>query len=819
MGRSVLSWVCVFALGVVPLVGCGETAGTGGSGGSPGSGGAGGTGGTDGIACLSRICTGCDDANHCTRDACNPADGSCSHVGVCDDFNDCTTDVCNPANGSCSAATPVANGTSCAGGTCQSGGCLLSGSVLPCTEQGIRNAVTAGAGPYTFDCDGPTTVLLKGDLVLQRDLILDGEGNLTIEGGGVGVSEATTVELRGLIFTNGTGIGLWYGTLTIVDSAVLDSSESGISNILGALTVRDSTVSRSRRDGIVNAGTLTLTNSTVAGNSGSGITTSANRVGCSTTTIVGSTISENQGAGLSNCGELTITNSTISQNNDDGIINYGVGALTVANSTVTGGIHVESNDHPQDPQKVIVATATVLQGACTQSGDNVTWTSNGHNIESPGNTCGLDEAKGDQVNISAQDLKIGPLQDNGGPTMMHALLPGSVAIDVIPDEMCNVAEDQRGVARPQGDACDVGSFETVPCDLADACGDDSDPCTEEACIDGVCVYVPTCDDADDCTEDICDPVQGTCVIAQAEDGTLCGGGSCIGGGCEPIGSVFPCTELGIRSAIETGGGPYTFACDGPTTIAMGAKISIDNDVILDGEGDLEVKGNLYREPVISVRRQVTAELHGVAISACDYYGVLSRGNLTLTNSTVSGFLSNSGSLVLTSSTVTPTNPAYTVISNDASGTMTLTNATVSGSRATAILDRGTLTLTGSTVSGEPAIYSAGGDETLKNSLVIGGCGVEGGVITSNGYNIESADNTCGFDQATDEVNVSADDLKLGSLADNGGPTETHALLPGSVAIDVIPPDMCEVDEDQRGVTRPQGTMCDVGAFEVQEGSP
>ena len=233
--------------------------------------------------------------------------------------------------------------------------------------------------------------------------------------------------------------------------------ESGISNILGALTVRDSTVSRSRRDGIVNAGTLTLTNSTVAGNSGSGITTSANRVGCSTTTIVGSTISENQGAGLSNCGELTITNSTISQNNDDGIINYGVGALTVANSTVTGGIHVESNDHPQDPQKVIVATATVLQGACTQSGDNVTWTSNGHNIESPGNTCGLDEAKGDQVNISAQDLKIGPLQDNGGRPMTNALPPGSVAIDVIPDEMCNVAEDERGVARPQGDACDVGS--------------------------------------------------------------------------------------------------------------------------------------------------------------------------------------------------------------------------------------------------------------------------------------------------------------------------------------------------------------------------
>ncbi|MBW2211113.1 MAG: hypothetical protein JRG67_08700 [Deltaproteobacteria bacterium] len=42
---------------------------------------------------------------------------------------------------------------------------------------------------------------------------------------------------------------------------------------------------------------------------------------------------------------------------------------------------------------------------------------------------------------------------------------------------------------------------------------------------------------------------------------------------------------------------------------------------------------------------------------------------------------------------------------------------------------------------------------------------------------------------------------------------THALLPGSVAIDVIPADMCEVDKDQRGF--PRDSMCDVGAFEVQ----
>jgi hypothetical protein len=105
--------------------------------------------------------------------------------------------------------------------------------------------------------------------------------------------------------------------------------------------------------------------------------------------------------------------------------------------------------------------------------------------------------------------------------------------------------------------------------------------------------------------------------------------------------------------------------------------------------------------------------------------------------------------------------------------------------------------------------------TLQGTLISGAC--ESGV-TSLGYNIESPGNTCGFNHETDQVDVTEEDLNLGPLQDNGGPTETHALLPGSVAIDVIPVVMCEVTEDQRGEPRPGGSMCDVGAFEVPEGS-
>jgi hypothetical protein len=114
-----------------------------------------------------------------------------------------------------------------------------------------------------------------------------------------------------------------------------------------------------------------------------------------------------------------------------------------------------------------------------------------------------------------------------------------------------------------------------------------------------------------------------------------------------------------------------------------------------------------------------------------------------------------------------------------------------------------------------------GDVYIRNSLVAGGCvdSYIGAGVTSYGYNIEAADDTCGFDQPTDQVNVSADDLNLRPLQDNGGPSETHALGEGSIAIDVIPEADCvdadgqPLTTDQRGF--PRDSMCDVGAFEVQ----
>jgi hypothetical protein len=82
------------------------------------------------------------------------------------------------------------------------------------------------------------------------------------------------------------------------------------------------------------------------------------------------------------------------------------------------------------------------------------------------------------------------------------------------------------------------------------------------------------------------------------------------------------------------------------------------------------------------------------------------------------------------------------------------------------------------------------------------------VIQSTGHNLDS-DGSC-FLTATGDLPKR--DPLLGALTDNGGPTDTQALLPGSPAIDAGSADGCP-QHDQRGVARPQGAGCDIGAYE------
>ena len=95
-------------------------------------------------------------------------------------------------------------------------------------------------------------------------------------------------------------------------------------------------------------------------------------------------------------------------------------------------------------------------------------------------------------------------------------------------------------------------------------------------------------------------------------------------------------------------------------------------------------------------------------------------------------------------------------------------------------------------------------------------GADTASIVSNGYNLSTAHSCWPF--LTHPHDIKTASAELGSLAGNGGPTLTHLPQAGSPLIDA---GACMPDgsTDQRGVPRPQGVACDIGAVEVQVSSP
>jgi hypothetical protein len=235
----------------------------------------------------------------------------------------------------------------------------------------------------------------------------------------------------------------------------------------------------------------------------------------------------------------------------------------------------------------------------------------------------------------------------------------------------------------------------------------------------------------------------------------------------------------------------------------------------------------------------------------------SFGTVTVTNSTIAANSAVFGGGVANSpySTVTVTNSI--ISSNSASstgggvhnfGTVTVINSTITGNSAGGngggVRNFGTVTVTNSTISSNSA-YVAGGVSnggyatiTLVRTLIAGNIApsgffpeIGGGTVLADNHNLFGVDGTAGVGSftpgATDVVppaGIQLADILNPTLALNGGPTQTHALVPGSPAIDAGDTDCTDANgdslpTDQRGRPRVvdgngDGTVaCDIGAFE------
>jgi predicted outer membrane repeat protein len=343
----------------------------------------------------------------------------------------------------------------------------------------LRNAidVVANGGAVYFDpaLVNNTITLTTGPLVVNKMVAIDAADavGLTVSGGGADrvfvidpTGEATISHL-----TIADGFG-WQLAGGILNNGTLT---------LDHVTVTNNTMATDAGDfwqggGGIYSGdgaTLNLIDSTVANNtagwSGGGVYSFFN----TTTNVIRSTISGNVsndvGGGLRLLGNAEIVNSTISGNTATGW--YG-GAIFVTDGVVNmTNATIANNTSPVwAPADVFVgtfgpssATLSLTNSIVSSTQDNcfvaffgagaVTLATNHNNVFTDA-TCFVGAS--DQV---VGDAGLAPLVDNGGPTLTHALLPGSAAIDVADTAVCP-STDQRGTVRDA--ACDVGAFEYKP---------------------------------------------------------------------------------------------------------------------------------------------------------------------------------------------------------------------------------------------------------------------------------------------------------------------------------------------------------------------
>ncbi|MCB9851592.1 MAG: hypothetical protein H6819_00740 [Phycisphaerales bacterium] len=313
----------------------------------------------------------------------------------------------------------------------------------------IELVVAMPATAVTFDVadgdtDGLITAILQSNGNIYADTInLAAGGTYTLTAGYVNAGGASGLpSITSAITINGNGALLQRDPAAASDFRMLRVSLSG------NLTLND----------------LTIANGQSNGNGGGAFWVDGGQLTMSRCTLVNnSALNADGGAISSKNGRLTLTNCTMSGNHAD--LNGGAvycrdvgGRVTLSAVTVSdnsaggagGGLCLDNNSTLNISDSILANSANgdcaMLSGVLNDLG---------HNLVEDG-SCLADPTS------FAADPMLGPLQDNGGSTLTHALPANSPAVDAIPVPDCAAATDQRGHARPRGAGCDIGAFEADP---------------------------------------------------------------------------------------------------------------------------------------------------------------------------------------------------------------------------------------------------------------------------------------------------------------------------------------------------------------------
>ncbi|HET8756141.1 MAG TPA: choice-of-anchor Q domain-containing protein, partial [Solirubrobacteraceae bacterium] len=309
-------------------------------------------------------------------------------------------------------------------GSCTDGDCTLREAVATAPA---GETVIVPAGDYA----------LVSDLVVPRDMTIQGAGarsttirrDIEFPGRVLSIDSLAAANVSGVLITGGTVPAAAGGGILVEAGAELHLSDSAVEG-------NDA----DRGGGIVSSGTLVVERSTLAFNGADGGQSDGRGgglyVAAGTASLENSTISSNSaevdGGGIYTQANLDLTNVTIADNFGGGLDQEFAGAQRTLATSVLLARNLGGN---------CGGTTIVIESTNGLSDDGA---------------CEFDGSENQVVPDSRLDF----LADNGGETDTHALLFDSPAVDAGATPC--VATDQRGIDRPQGDACDIGAVEVVP---------------------------------------------------------------------------------------------------------------------------------------------------------------------------------------------------------------------------------------------------------------------------------------------------------------------------------------------------------------------
>lgn len=652
-------------------------------------------------------------------------------------------------------------------------GCTYSSIQDAINHAGAGDTITIAAGTYTETLTITTDLALVG--ATDGNTIIDGNNSgtvVTVDAGATAVISGVTIQHGSFTGTSGDQWGGAGGTgaagavsnggaLTLMNSVIISSTATGGTGASGYAG------GDGLGGGIYNTGTLTLTGVTVAGNTANG--------GIGGTGVLpygsGGSGGTGKGGGLYNSGTLILLDSLVSANTAAG----GAGGTSPTSRGGSGGSGFGGG---------IYNVGTIVIGNSTISSSTVAGgaggSGNGGSIGGPGgiaqgggmyntNTVSLtnstvsenDATGGDGgTGGNGNDGSGGGIYNSGSVTLLSSPITG------------NVVSGGNGTAGLYGG--DGGSGYGGGIYNSGALTATDNTISENAVIGGISAYGG----------------QGTggmggglynldvaaLVSTTVSDNSASGGNAALGG------------YYNGAAGSGLGGGIYTGDMLAVTSSVISSNTVSGGTAVANGLGGSATGGGIFDLSALSIANSTisantaaggTGGLYGGVGGTGSGGGIYDLATMTVSESTISGNTARGGS-----------------------GSGGLGNGTGGG------------LVTSNTIS-----------STLQNTILAMNEGSDGpldcdGTIVSLGYNLLGSLYGCnGLANGINGDQVGVDPL-LGSLQDNGGPTLTMELMPGSPAIDAVAATNCIASTDQRGFPRPDEAtddgFCDIGASETQE---